>query len=180
MLHATNGPGVMYEEGELCLRRLSAEDFDEELRLRLEADNSNPDLTYWKLQALYDRPNGTAQFGRIHGGVQRDDGLVALVNLYGIALGSGELGYLTRPSERRKGYARWGARAMLHHAFEGTGLSAVVARVVYENTASQDLLASLNFTRLPCVDDTGWFNYAILPQDFCANVTAHNYMRLRP
>jgi [ribosomal protein S5]-alanine N-acetyltransferase len=56
-----------------------------------------------------------------------------------------ELGYITAPDERQKGYAKEALRLMIRYLFTGMNLNKIYAQTASFNTASVALLKSLDF-----------------------------------
>jgi RimJ/RimL family protein N-acetyltransferase len=71
--------------------------------------------------------------------------LIGMVGFVGLGQ-TAELAYMLSPEHWRRGYATEAAREVVRFVFESTSFSAVAARAMTANPASENVLRSVGFT----------------------------------
>jgi [ribosomal protein S5]-alanine N-acetyltransferase len=112
------------------------------LSLRLKQLEASPELQPWLLRAIALR-NGGEMIGHI--GFHTAPGAAYLDHW---CPGGVEFGFTVFSSQRRQGYAREAAEALIRWASEVHGVKRFVLTISPKNQPSQALAASLGFTRI--------------------------------
>ena len=89
-----------------------------------------------------------------------------------------EIGYITAPGARGKGYAREGVSVLLDYLFDGLGLNKVQAQTAAFNETSIRLLESLGFTRDAALREHHLYK-GVLHDDYVYSILAREW-RARP